>query len=78
MPNTNNALEGTFTALKNSLENHNGMSKETRKRFMDGFLKAWDCQTAILPFCNLYGSNLSLTGCPRQSLFPFRFDSAKV
>jgi len=40
MPNTNNALEGSFTALKNSLRNHNGMSKENRKRFIDGFLKA--------------------------------------
>jgi len=39
MPNTNNALEGTFTALKNSLRNHAGMSKENRKRFIDGFLK---------------------------------------
>ena len=40
MPNTNNALEGTFTALKNSMRNHNGMSKENRKRFIDGFFKA--------------------------------------
>ncbi|GHT59267.1 hypothetical protein FACS18945_5570 [Bacteroidia bacterium] len=40
MPNTNNALEGTFTALKNKLRNHSGMSKENRKRFIDGFLKA--------------------------------------
>jgi hypothetical protein len=40
MPYTNNALEGTFTALKNSLRNHSGMSKENRKRFIDGFLKA--------------------------------------
>jgi hypothetical protein len=40
MPNTNNALEGTFTALKNKLRCHNGMSKENRKRFIDGFLKA--------------------------------------
>jgi len=40
MPNTNNALEGTFTALKNRLRNHNGMSKTNRKRFIDGFLKA--------------------------------------
>ena len=39
MPNTNNALEGTFAALKNSLRNHAGMSKENRKRFIDGFLK---------------------------------------
>ena len=40
MPNTNNSLEGTFTALKNRLRNHNGMSKKNRKRFIDGFLKA--------------------------------------
>ena len=40
MPNTNNSLEGTFTALKNRLRNHNGMSKINRKRFIDGFLKA--------------------------------------
>ncbi|MDR1343238.1 MAG: hypothetical protein LBK18_08315 [Prevotellaceae bacterium] len=40
MPNTNNALEGTFAALKNSLRNHSGMSKENRKRFIDGFFKA--------------------------------------
>ena len=40
MPNTNNSLEGTFTDLKNRLRNHNGMSKENRKRFIDGFLKA--------------------------------------
>jgi hypothetical protein len=39
IPNTNNALEGLFTALKNSLRNHNGMSKENRKRFIDGFLR---------------------------------------
>lgn len=40
MPNTNNALEGSFTALKNHLRNHNGMSKENRKRFIDEFFKA--------------------------------------
>jgi hypothetical protein len=40
MPNTNNALEGTFVALKNKLRHHSGMSKENRKRFIDGFLKA--------------------------------------
>jgi hypothetical protein len=39
MPNTNNALEGSFTALKNRLRNHNGMSKENRKRLIDGFLR---------------------------------------
>ncbi len=37
IPNTNNALEGLFTELKNKLRNHNGMSKENRKRFIDEF-----------------------------------------
>ncbi len=40
MPNTNNKLEGTFTGLKNKLRNHNGLSKENRKRFIDEFFKA--------------------------------------
>jgi hypothetical protein len=38
IPNTNNALEGSFTELKNKLRNHNGLSKENRKRFIDEFL----------------------------------------
>lgn len=37
IPNTNNALEGSFTDLKNKLRNHNGLSKENRKRFIDEF-----------------------------------------
>ena len=37
MPNTNNKIEGTFTDLKNNLNNHSGMSKENRKRFICGF-----------------------------------------
>jgi len=40
IPNTNNKLEGTFTALKNKLRNHNGLSKINRKRFIDEFFKA--------------------------------------
>ena len=40
IPNTNNALEGRFTELKNKLRNHNGLSKENRKRFIDEFFKA--------------------------------------
>jgi len=40
IPNTNNKLEGTFTGLKNKLRNHNGLSKENRKRFIDEFFKA--------------------------------------
>jgi len=40
LPNTNNKLEGTFTDLKKNLNNHSGMSKENRKRFINGFFKA--------------------------------------
>ena len=40
IPNTNNALEGSFTELKNKLRNHNGLSKQNRKRFIDEFFKA--------------------------------------
>ena len=39
LPNTNNKLEGTFTNIKKNLNNHSGMSKENRKRFIDGFLR---------------------------------------
>ena len=37
MPNTNNKIEGTFTDLKKSLNNHTGMSMQNRKRFISGF-----------------------------------------
>jgi transposase-like protein len=40
MPNTNNKIEGTFTDLKKNLNNHSGMSKENRKRFIIGFFLA--------------------------------------
>ena len=40
MPNTNNKIEGTFTDLKMNLNNHSGMSKENRKRFISGFFLA--------------------------------------
>lgn len=39
IPNTNNQIEGTFTALKNRMRNHNGLSKRNRKRFIDEFFK---------------------------------------
>ena len=42
MPNTNNKIEGTFTDLKKNLNNHSGMSKENRKRFISGFFLALD------------------------------------
>lgn len=40
MPNTTNAIDGHFADLKNKLRNHNGLSLENKKRFIDGFLKA--------------------------------------
>ena len=40
MPNTNNKIEVTFTELKKNLNNHSGMSKENRKRFISGFFLA--------------------------------------
>lgn len=40
MPNTNNKIEGTFTNLKRNLNNHSGLTKENRKRFICGFFLA--------------------------------------
>ncbi|MBR2114485.1 MAG: hypothetical protein IJ929_07440 [Prevotella sp.] len=40
MPNTNNKIEGTFTDLKKNLNNHSGLTKENRKRFISWFFLA--------------------------------------
>ena len=40
IPNTTNAIDGHFADLKNKLRNHNGLSIERKKKFMDEFLKA--------------------------------------
>ena len=40
IPNTTNAIEGNFSDLKNKLRNHNGLSIDRKKKFIDGFLKA--------------------------------------
>jgi hypothetical protein len=40
IPNTNNGLEGQFTDLKTKLRNHNGLSKEHRRKFIDMYFKA--------------------------------------
>lgn len=40
IPNTTNAIDGHFADLKNKLRNHNGLSKERKRKFIDGFLKA--------------------------------------
>jgi hypothetical protein len=39
IPNTNNGLEGKFTDLKSKLRNHNGLSKEHRKIFIDEYFR---------------------------------------
>ena len=40
IPNTTNALDGQFADLKNKLRNHNGLSKQLKMKFIDGFFKA--------------------------------------
>jgi len=40
IPNTTNMIEGHFADLKNKLRNHNGLSIERKKKFIDEFLKA--------------------------------------
>jgi len=40
IPNTTNALDGQFANLKNKLRNHNGLSKERKVKFIDGFFEA--------------------------------------
>ena len=40
IPNTTNAIDGHFAHLKNKLRNHNGLSLERKKKFIDGFLEA--------------------------------------
>lgn len=39
IPNTTNAIDGHFADLKNKLRNHNGLSIDRKKKFIDGFLK---------------------------------------
>lgn len=40
IPNTTNAIDGHFSGLKNKLRNHNGLSSERKKKFIDEFFKA--------------------------------------
>jgi hypothetical protein len=40
IPNTTNTLDGQFADLKNKLRNHNGLSKQRKMKFIDGFFKA--------------------------------------
>lgn len=39
IPNTTNAIDGHFADLKNKLRNHNGLSLQRKKKFIDEFLK---------------------------------------
>lgn len=38
IPNTNNALEGTFTDIKTKLRVHSGMKRSNRQRFLDEYI----------------------------------------
>ncbi len=40
IPNTTNSIDGHFANLKNKLRNHNGLSLERKKKFIDEFFKA--------------------------------------
>ncbi len=40
MPNTTNVIDGHFADLKNKLRNHNGLSTQRKKKFIDEFFKA--------------------------------------
>ena len=40
IPNTTNAIDGHFSDLKNKLRNHNGLSKQRKRKFIDEFFKA--------------------------------------
>lgn len=40
IPNTTNAIDGHFADLKNKLRNHNGLSLQRKKKFIDEFFKA--------------------------------------
>jgi len=40
IPNTTNIIDGHFADLKNKLRNHNGLSIQRKKKFIDEFLKA--------------------------------------
>jgi len=39
IPNTTNAIDGHFSNLKTKLRNHNGLSIDRKKKFIDEFLK---------------------------------------
>ena len=38
IPNTNNALEGTFTDIKSKLRVHSGIKKANRGKFLDEYI----------------------------------------
>ena len=40
IPNTTNSIDGQFAELKNKLKNHNGLSIERKRKFIDEFFKA--------------------------------------
>ena len=40
IPNTTNSIDGHFSDLKNKLRNHNGLTIERKKKFIDEFFRA--------------------------------------
>jgi hypothetical protein len=40
IPNTTNAIDGHFSDLKNKLRNHNGLSMERKRKYINEFFKA--------------------------------------
>jgi hypothetical protein len=38
-PNTTNSIDGQFSNLKNKLRNHNGLTMERKKKFIDEFFR---------------------------------------
>ena len=38
LPNTNNGLEGLFSDLKSKVRVHSGLSKDHRKKLLDGYI----------------------------------------
>jgi hypothetical protein len=44
IPNTTNAIDGHFSDLKTKLRNHNGLIRTRKRKFIDGFFKAYGSQ----------------------------------
>ena len=71
MTNTTNTLDDLFADLKNKLRNHNGLSKERKIKFMDGFFQAWtSTKISMDDFC--VWSSIELTFLSKFCIIPDR------